>query len=300
MSASVSDKDIQAYLSARIQDGTITPDAQSVVTLFLPASVTVNNNGELSCRDFAGYHGSALLGNGSVLAYAVIPRCTGETLGGLTFAVSHELAESATDPYLISYNDLNDPYALWVLNLSGGEVGDLCQNLADPDATEANVGVVSRLWSNAAVASFNNPCQPAPAGPSFFSIPLHTQQQQVQINTTLRTIEQIPVAAGKTVTVSVRLLSPSRPSPTWSVTPLEVPLPSAGGGRASPALSFAWQEAPGQASAAGADGQTLHLQITASPAGPLGYTTVRMISIGPTSGTAKTETDWVGIVLVTK
>ena len=300
LSASMSDKDIQNFLGARVQDGSLKPDAQSVVLLFLPANVVVDNNGEVSCVGFAGYHGSALLGSGAVLAYAVIPRCNMETLSGLTFAVSHELGEAATDPYLTTYNDLADPYSLWVLNLSGGEVGDLCQNLGDAAAAETGVGVVSRLWSNAAAAAFKNPCVPAPAGPSFFSIPIHNQMQTVQLNAKLRSIEQISVAAGQSTTISVRMLSPTRPSPTWNATPLEVPLPSASGGSSAPALTFTWQEAPGQATATGTDGDILHLKLTASPAGPIGYTTFRLTSVGPTAGTAKTEIDWVGIVLVTR
>jgi hypothetical protein len=295
----MTDKDVQTFLLARVQDGSVVPDAQTVVVLYFPSSVVITNNGEVSCQDFAGYHGTALQANGSHLAYAVIPRCAAEPLSALTFATSHELAEAATDPNITSYNDLNDPYSLWQLNLGGSEVGDLCQNLADAAVNELGVGIVARVWSNATMAAFGNPCQPQAPGPAFFSFPMHTQLQTVQLNTTLRKVEQIPVAAGQTVTVDVRMLSTTKPSPTWNVTPQEVPFPTATG-PGTAALSFAWQEAPGLQTAAGVDGITLHLKITAKASGPLGYTTFRLVSIGPTTAGGKAETDWVGVVLVTK
>lgn len=298
--AALTDMEVQAFLQARVQDNTITVDSQSIAILFYPATVTITNNGSVSCRDFAGYHGVATLPGNARLAYAVIPRCGLEPVSALTFAISHELAEAATDPVLTAYNDLGDPYSLWALNYGGVEIGDLCQNLADPAFNERNVGVVARLWSNAAAAAFTNPCLPAAPGPSFFSIPVHTELQTVQLNGKLRKIEQVPVAAGKSVTIEVRLLSTTQPSPTWLVTPLEGPLPNATGAINAPSLSFSWDEAPGKASASGQNGQTLHLKITANAAGPLGYTSFRLISIGPTAAGGQTETDWVGFVIVTK
>lgn len=299
LAASITDAEVQSFIAARIQDGTITVDAQSLVTIFYPATTTITNSGSVSCRDFAGYHGSAILANGNRLAYAVIPRCGLEPVSALTFAVSHELVEAATDPVLTANNDLADPYSLWTLNFGGVEIGDMCQNLADPAYSEKNVGVVARVWSNAAAAAYNNPCVPAAPGPGFFSIPVHSQLQTVQLNNKLRSIEQIPVSAGQSVTVDVRMLSTTTPSPTWSVTPLEVPLPGTGGTNA-PALNFSWVEAPGKQSATGQNGQTLHLKITANAAGPLGYTSFRLQSIGPTTAGGQTETDWVGFVIVNK
>ena len=298
--AMMTDAEVQSFLAARVQDGTFTVDAQSIAVLFYPATVTITNNGSVSCKDFAGYHGTTVLGSGGRLAYAVIPRCGLEPVGALTFAISHELAEAATDPVLTAYNDLADPYSLWTLNYGGVEVGDLCQNLADPAFNEKNVGVVARVWSNSAAAAFNNPCVPAAPGPAFFSIPQHTQLQTVQLNNKLRSIEQIPVTAGQSVTIDVRMLSNSQPSPSWNVTPTEGPLPNSGGTLNAPALSFAWVEAPGKATASGQNGQTLHLKITANAAGPLGYTSFRLSSIGPTTAGGQTETDWVGFVIVNK
>lgn len=297
--AAITDDEVQSFITARIQDGSLKVDAQSLVMMYYPATTTITNKGAVSCQDFAGYHGSITLATGGRLAYGVIPRCGLEPVSALTFATSHEIAEAATDPVLTSNNDLNDPYSLWTLNIGGVEVGDLCQNLADPAFAERNVGVVARTWSNAAMAAFNNPCVPAVDGPAFFSIPTHTQLQTVQLNGKLRSIEQIPVTAGQSVTVDVRMLSTTRPSPTWSVTALEVPLPGTGGTN-TPALSFSWVEAPGKMVASGQDGVTLHLKITANAAGPLGYTSFRLQSIGPTTAGGQTETDWVGFVIVNK
>ena len=299
LAAAITDDDVQSFITARIQDGSLTVDAQTLVMMYYPATTTITNKGAVSCQDFAGYHGSITLASGGRLAYGVIPRCGAEPVSALTFATSHELVEAATDPVLTANNDLNDPYSLWTLNIGGVEIGDLCQNLADPAYAEKNIGVVARVWSNAAMAAFNNPCVPAVPGPAFFSIPVHTQLQTVQLNNRLRSIEQIPVTAGQSVTVEVRMLSTTKPSPTWSVTPLEVPLPGTGGTNAA-ALTFSWAEAPGKMTATGQDGVTLHLKITANAAGPIGYTSFRLQSVGPTAAGGQTEIDWVGFVVVNK
>jgi hypothetical protein len=295
--SSISDTDVQNFIIARVKDGSLTVDAQSIVVLFYPSGVTITNSGLTSCQNFGGYHGTTTA-NGAPVAYAVIPRCANEPTTQITFAVSHEIAESATDPLITSYKDMVDPYFLWTLNLGGSEIGDMCQNLIDPFVQELGTGVLTRVWSNSAAAAFNNPCVPAPAGPAFFSIAEHTQMQAVQVDGVTRNIEQIPVTAGQSTTINVRMLSNAKPSPTWSVTPMEVPLTNANGTLNATALNFSWVEAPSQPTASGQNGNTLHLKISANASGPIGYTTFRLVSIGPTSAGGKTETDWVGTVLV--
>ena len=147
------------------EEGGLLGDADGVVA----QRDALLQEGGTSCVDFAGYHTYAKQADGTRVAIAVIPRCRKSTLALLTYATSHELSEAATDPYLGAWNTLRDPYVLWSVPLHGAELGDLCENLVDAAYSESGVGVVTRLFSNAAMKAYKNPCLPAPSGASFFS-----------------------------------------------------------------------------------------------------------------------------------
>lgn len=298
--ATTSDADIRTLLASLIQAGTLPrPDASTVYLMFFPSGVSITQGSGTSCTDFAGYHSDTTLSDGTHAPYAVIPRCQRSTLASLTFATSHELAEAATDPQLSSYNDLNDPYALWFIPFNGPEVGDLCENITDAAYTESGVGVVSRLWSNVASAAFQNPCLPAPAGPLFHSIVRLPELRTVLLDNKLRSVELVSIVAGQSKTLEVRSFGDSKAGLTWTVRAEEMPFGSTTGGAASPVLSFAWQESAGQ-SATTQNGGTLHLKITASAQAPAVYTTFRLTATGPTNTTAQTQTQWAGTVSVTR
>ncbi len=105
---------------------------------FLPAGVNVNLGQRGSkvyqtCIDAGGYHAFD-----GAEPYAIIPPCT---LGRSPLAVSHELAEMATDPV---------PNQGWYspkdVDNAGGEIGDLCNQVARRGADGWDV---TQLWSNA-------------------------------------------------------------------------------------------------------------------------------------------------------
>lgn len=297
--ATVAEADVQALLAARIGDGTLPrPDANTIYVLYFPSTVSLLQGGATSCVDFAGYHGTSTLTDGGKTVYAVIPRCQMGLQALLTYASSHELVEAATDPYLLGYNSMNEPYFLWTVGHSGAEIGDLCQDLLDSAVNEAGVGVICRVWSNKAAALFTNPCLPAVAGPSFFGIPRHTQLNTVLINGQSKNIEVVPLPVGQTVSVEVRGLSDVKPGPSWTVKAEELPLPGSSGGMATKVLTFAWQEAPGKAQVTLKDGASVHLLVSTPSNSPLGYTTFRLTSGGLTSTGKTTETQWVGTVYV--
>ncbi len=300
LAATLSDADVRALVAARVQDKTLPrPSAGTIYALYFPFGVNITMGGGVSCTDFAGYHGTAQLPDSTPYVYAVLPRCSRMSLGSLTATSSHELAEAATDPALTAHFQLGAPYGLWLFSLHGAEVGDLCQNLSDATYNESGVGVVSRVWSNATAMMRKNPCQPAPAGPGFLSVPILSESRPVSINGVVQDVESVAVGAGKTATIAVRLLSADRPSPTWTVAAEEYPLPTAMGGMAAPVLSLSWMEAPGQPLASGMDGTTLHLQIAAAAGAPAAYTTVRFTSTGPTASGGQTQTQWLAAVRVT-
>lgn len=297
--ATFAEADVQALLAARIGDGTLPrPDANTIYALYFPSTVSLLQGGSTSCIDFAGYHGTSTLTDGTKTVYAVMPRCQMGLLALLTYATSHELAEAATDPHLLGYNSMSDPYFLWTVGHSGAEVSDLCQDLVDAAVNEAGVGVVCRNWSNKAAAQYTNPCLPAAAGPSFFSIPRHPQLNTVLINGQAKNIEVVPLLVGQTVSVEVRGLSDVKPGPSWTVKAEELPLPGSSGGMATKVLTFAWQEAPGKALAPLKDGASVHLLLSTPSTSPTGYTTFRLTSSGLTTAGKTTETQWVGTVYV--
>ncbi|MFO0575468.1 MAG: hypothetical protein U1A78_15855 [Polyangia bacterium] len=295
-SSQLDEAGVQNLVLGRIQDGTLPkPDANTLYTLYFPLSVTLLQEGGTSCVDFAGYHTYAKQADGTRVAIAVIPRCRKSTLALLTYATSHELSEAATDPYLGAWNTLHDPYVLWSVPLHGAELGDLCENLVDAAYSESGVGVVTRLFSNAAMKAYKNPCLPAPSGASFFSIARPTELRAVSIGSDLHDLEDVPVPIGQTRSIEVRSLSDIKPGPSWTVEASEAPL-----GTAAKALTFAWQEAPGQTKATTRDGATLHLLVTASPTASAGFTTILLTSTA-TSGTgAQTQTMWVQTVALTR
>jgi hypothetical protein len=299
--AALTDANLKTLVSTYVANGTLPPaDPSTIYVLFTPAATKINYGGGQSCSAFGGYHEAATLATSSKVSYAVVPRCS-LLLDDLTVVLSHELAEAATDPLLTSYNELNDPYGLWLGNLNGSEIGDLCEHLRDYKSTElGSAGSLSRSWSNSAAAAFKNPCVPAPAGPSFFAIPIFSEAPTMSINGKVRPIELVTVPEGQSRTIPIHLYSPTVPSPNWTVAVTETPLPTSTGGPGTPALSFSWVEAPSKNQVIGSSGSIFHLQISASTAGPLGPTTFRLTSTGQTSAGPTTEILWVGTVFVSK
>jgi len=104
------------------------PHADAYV-FFLPDGVNVDlGNNQSTCANAGGYHDW----DGQE-PYAIIPPC-----GRYRLVVSHELAEMVTDaiPGQGWYSDPDQ-------NSSGGEIGDLCNQLTSVDGQQ-----VTMLWSN--------------------------------------------------------------------------------------------------------------------------------------------------------
>src|SRR5262249_39975352 len=111
------------------------------------------------------------------VAYAVIPRCgnfgnlTG--LDAVTAAESHELIESATDPYPMydpAYDRLDDDHYYWSSTLGGAETGDMCaQNPTAFTRFSELPYIVQRTWSNQAALAGHDPCVPPIPDTVYFS-----------------------------------------------------------------------------------------------------------------------------------
>jgi hypothetical protein len=120
----IDDTQIQQLLSSEIAAGHLAaPGANSLYVFFTAPGVVVTANGQDSVHDFAAYH-SAVTGRGAAVYYAVIPYPSGNVAAVQltdfqqeTIALSHEVAEGATDP---------DTRTGWFSGRSD-EIGDLAR-----------------------------------------------------------------------------------------------------------------------------------------------------------------------------
>jgi hypothetical protein len=124
--AEIADADIQKELAYQITNGVLPPnDLNTLYMIYFPASVTINIDGLVSCRDFGAYHFAKRTGGlrSTNLFYTVEPECN-SGFDYLTFAASHEFAEAVTDNIPTPGNVPDFPQA-WN-DVNGGEAADLC------------------------------------------------------------------------------------------------------------------------------------------------------------------------------
>jgi hypothetical protein len=151
------------------------PNANSVFAFVVPLTTQVSGGpGENGCLNYGGYHSQTVGG----ISYEVNLQCAGQGNGAfddLTYVLSHEAAETATDARPFTNPAwFDDDYA------SLGEIGDLCVGLSAslPSGNPPVDGgpsddtyYVTRLWSNKAAAAGNaDPCVPAPADAIYFNV----------------------------------------------------------------------------------------------------------------------------------
>ena len=150
-------------------------NSNTVFAFVVPLTTQVTGGpGGNGCFSYGGYHTQTLDG----LPYEVNLQCGGEGSGGideLTFVLSHEAAETATDPRPFANPAwYSDDFA----NL--GEVGDLCNPLSVslPSGNPPSDGGVTddtyylaRLWSNKNASLGDlDPCVPIPMGEVYFNV----------------------------------------------------------------------------------------------------------------------------------
>ncbi len=166
------DPQVQQFLQQEVLAGALpAPTAGSIYAFYFPPSTSNTLSGAVSCEQggFGGYHSAAMvtdpLGNSTTAVYAVIDQCglgNGPvTLDPTTITASHEFAEAVSDPlastfYLVS----NDAWGLLGAGSVRGEIGDLCNNATETPYHDSSGYAVQRIWSNAAAALSQDPCQP--------------------------------------------------------------------------------------------------------------------------------------------
>jgi hypothetical protein len=172
--------DLQNWLLGVIGTNGIPAAGPNVVYMInYPTQTTVTQDGASAgggnCDAFGGYHAGLQDNQGNNLAYGVVPRCPavpGATADQtFTSSASHEVVESATDPYNSpAWLEADDAHMFWDEANGGSEIGDMCEN--DPEAYYQFPDfpfVVQRFWSNASAKAGHDPCVPEIAGQTFFA-----------------------------------------------------------------------------------------------------------------------------------
>lgn len=173
------DLDVVKIIFDGIEAGTLPspPAGDFLNTLYivnLPAHSAVLGSGQMSCRDYLGFHASARRGDREIV-YAVIPTCADDAISGLTslqvheVATSHEIIEAATDP--VPANNpgfqIADRGSSWVA--LGDEVADLCERGDTSRIWLEEQFYAQRVWSKT-LALVGEPCLPQPGPTTYFNV----------------------------------------------------------------------------------------------------------------------------------
>jgi hypothetical protein len=236
--ASLADTDIAGLLAQVFaSDGAAlgSPSRDTIYLLLFPSSTRVTAQGQVMCGDggASGYHTEYSIGGVSVPGI-VVPSCPDyagdKTLTGaqaLTPTISHEIVETATDPFTSTspaFFDVDQRHAIWSVAINGGEVADLCENETPDLVTPDDIGYpVQRIWSNAAAKAGTGPCVPVPPGEIFFiAVPSLPNSVLVSRGGEQFNVPALYATVGAAATVSAALKSENNGVAAWSVGAMEI------------------------------------------------------------------------------
>jgi hypothetical protein len=200
-----------------------TADSSTIYAFLIPATTDLEAGGAC-CTDFFGYHYEVPIAGGTPISYAVICECTDPPptpLENVTTTISHELVESATDPFPSSspaYTGTDNNDVIWS-DATGGEIADMCEFNADENyLPPGSTYMVQRSWSNAAAAAGTNPCVPGPAVPYFDSMAVLTDTITLSNYGSPTPTRAVQIPVGSSKTIDVQLFSSTPTSAPWTVT----------------------------------------------------------------------------------
>jgi hypothetical protein len=202
------------YAQALIDDGVLPPAAVDVIyAIFIPhhdRSAYTGFTGGL-CNDDYAYHSSATLpgGSASPLHLLVVTECDhsigifGSSLTVMQGSFSHEFAEWASDADDHGYRFPDTTLG----GVVGREDADMC-SFTQFGYTDPTFGYSAvPIWSNAAIASGDSPCQPWPANVPFLNVDSDSDEYRV-------------VRPGDTLTVELTGWS-TKPYGAWPIVTID-------------------------------------------------------------------------------
>jgi hypothetical protein len=259
----ISDAELQAMLVAGTSGANPAfgaADPSTIYTFVLPSGTVESDAQGACCTDFDGYH-SETTGGPIAVPYVVACACPGfggpdSALHLRTIAISHELVETATDPFPHTNPAfLGEGYdqLVWTF-VTGGELADMC--VLNEDAYFIPPGsqyMIQRSWSNAAAQITADPCVPTrSSGPYFNTFPaLGPVSYSIGFGRALTT-QGIKIPLGTTLTIPLILYSSAPTGADWTVRVFDANDIKNG----SPNLSLSLDRTTGQ------NGDTINLTIT--------------------------------------
>jgi hypothetical protein len=224
----ISDAELQAMLvegtsGANPAFGAVDPS--TIYTFVLPSGTVESDAQGACCTDFDGYH-SETTGGPIAVPYVVACACPGfggpdSALHLRTIAISHELVETATDPFPHTnpaFLGEDHDQLVWTL-VTGGELADMC--VLNEDAFFIPPGsqyMIQRSWSNAAAEASADPCVPARSpGPYFNTFPVLGQVSYSLGLLRAPTTQGVKIPLGTTLTIPLILYSSAPTGGDWNV-----------------------------------------------------------------------------------
>lgn len=224
--ATMTRDDVEALIVERAPGGSGWPayDASTIYVLYVPASI------DLQPTD--PYHSETEVGANAHVPFVVISEKASSAIDTLTAVASHEIAEAATNPRVLSTGaDLGlvdfdkAKYLGWSLSTGDAELGDLCEG--KPESVVRGPAdfpvMLQRLWSNKSAAAGHDPCVPAPSTPYYNVTPIDLETIDVFIDkdTTSTRGRGFRVALGQKKTIKVGFFSDAAMPGPWTITAAE-------------------------------------------------------------------------------
>jgi hypothetical protein len=205
------DSSVRQLIQSSVASGALpAPDAQTLYVLYFPSGTILRLDGISACAPpgGTGWHDAVTVtppeaGAPLDVAYAVLPRCQSD-VGAMTFAASHEIVESATDPSPENAPAVQMTDPAWLA--FGPEVADVCTALETNLSTSVSGFLVQRSWSNASASAGRDPCVPTSAGAAYFNVAPATGT------------EELVLAVGQSVSFALYAVS-AGDAGSWQVQP---------------------------------------------------------------------------------
>jgi len=284
-------------------------DAQTIYSLFIPATTTVPDPGDnisLCTEGGLGYHDNTVLG-GKPVAYSVTLECNSQTLPDLEETAAHEMVEAATNPYVesstLGYEGFDVPHYAWDLYAgfgAGDELADACQNWWDAYFQETGSFPywVQASWSNAAALAGHDPCVPQPTGPYEGMTLLPSQTSTVTVPAvaslmlTATQTQGFKVTVGQPLSFQVGYFSDAPTSAPWKIAydfpkDMSISFTSLGNGTATVAID----------KTSGQNGDVANVTVTVKTKGAGGFH-VMAITWDPPAGSSVYGPHYLPLVLV--
>jgi hypothetical protein len=201
-------------------------DASTIYVIYVPPATQLMPSGP--------YHSETAVGANAHVPFVVIDENahgTASVLDALTAAASHEIAETATNPRVLSSGsdlglvDFDAPHIAWQISTGDAELGDLCEGRADSTVKgPADFPVtLQRLWSNKSAAAGHDPCVPAGTAPYYNVTPLDLETVSVFVDTDQSASSGLgyKIAIGAKKTLKVGFYSDAPVPGPWTISAVE-------------------------------------------------------------------------------